>query len=297
MGKNVWLDTSNDWTAGANWSLGSAPVTGDDVYILNGSQNITSNISGHSAVKLNSLTVGMGFTGTIGSVSGNTHNALVIGLQGSFNVTIGQPTQDGSAGAGSQRLIFDFGSDHMNLIGLGTANGSLDAGFAPCRIKGSSASNNANILAGRYGIGTVTGDTATLTTANVTGGVLIYGSGVTFTTVNVSGSGSWAGYATGTTLSVTAGATAVSYGVGKWTTVNVGGNVTLYNRDGTSTNGIATTANVYGTGTLDLSGNPASGTITTTNIYKGGIVKRNGNLPNNVSLNIQQVDSGILQAA
>ena len=292
MGKNVFLNVDGNWTNTANWSLGAAPVTGDDVYILNGTQDIVTNLS-QTAVILASLNIGMGFTGTIGTVSGNTHTPLAIQTA---IANFGIPRQDGIAGAGSQRMIFDFGSATATAVnGFGTANGSLDTGFAPVRWKGTNAGSTANILSGRYGVGTVVGDVATVVTAFVNGGALIYGATVTYTTVNVSGSGSFASYSIGTTLSVTTGGTAIVYGTGKFTTVTTSGNVTLFNRDGSAV--IATTAEVLGGGTLDLSGNDIAGSIGTSKLHKGGTIKVNAAAPNNITLGLSMVDSGVLQAA
>ena len=70
MATNYWIGGSGSqpWTTGANWSLGAAPVSTNDVFILNGSSDINTGLA-QSAVTLASLTIGSGFTGTIGAAA------------------------------------------------------------------------------------------------------------------------------------------------------------------------------------------------------------------------------------
>jgi len=65
MADKQWIGTDGAWGTAGNWSPSGVPVASDDVYITTGSDDITG--SDQSGVVLNSLTVGKGFTGSIGS--------------------------------------------------------------------------------------------------------------------------------------------------------------------------------------------------------------------------------------
>lgn len=68
MATRTWLDQSGDWESTSNWSGGSVPVTGDDIYILNGTQNITTNMD-QTGVDPAKVIVGPNFRGTVGTPS------------------------------------------------------------------------------------------------------------------------------------------------------------------------------------------------------------------------------------
>lgn len=70
MANRYWLGVSGDWTATANWSTtrygaggSAAPTSSDDVYILDGDIDITSNIT---AVAAQSIRIGGNFSASIG---------------------------------------------------------------------------------------------------------------------------------------------------------------------------------------------------------------------------------------
>jgi hypothetical protein len=72
MADRYWLGVSNDFTATANWSTtrngaggSAAPTSSDAVYILDGSLDITGNITG---VECSAATIGGNFRGNIGTV-------------------------------------------------------------------------------------------------------------------------------------------------------------------------------------------------------------------------------------
>lgn len=71
MATRTWLAQNGNWTNTANWSGGAVPIAGDDVKIMRGDQDITTNLPGAAAgINYASFEVGPNFTGTIGS-SGN----------------------------------------------------------------------------------------------------------------------------------------------------------------------------------------------------------------------------------
>jgi len=83
-----WTGGANDgnWSTGGNWSTASAPITGDDVYVEEGSQNITLGLS-NAGVNLASLRIS--FNGTVGTSStpltiGCNSGTVVITGGGSF---------------------------------------------------------------------------------------------------------------------------------------------------------------------------------------------------------------------
>lgn len=289
MAKNYWLDIDGNWGNTANWSLAAVPVNGDDVYILSGAQNIASGLA-QSAVTLSSLTIGMGFTGTIGTTSAY----LAIGAT---NWTIGVPQNSATSATGSGRIKIDFGAVQYTGLVLGTSSSTTDTGLEPVRIKGSHASNKISVTGGRVGVGTTTAaETATVLQADVGGGVLNFGYGVTWTTVNISQGGTFLTQsAGGTTLTTSPGATTTVYGLtgsSGITTVNAGGTTNLNHRPGSGN--VVGTLNLYATGTADFSGNPGSGTLGTFNHYKGGVLKTAPSNPNHITGTITRIGGGTL---
>lgn len=72
MANRFWLGVDSNFTNTANWSTtrngtggSAAPTSSDDVYILDGTTDITTNITG---VEVNSITIGGNFRGNIGTV-------------------------------------------------------------------------------------------------------------------------------------------------------------------------------------------------------------------------------------
>lgn len=274
MSSIYFLNASPDWNNTGNWSTGSVPVTGDTVYILAGTQNVTTNLN-QSTVTLAALYIGMGFTGTLGTISAN----LQIGATLCY---IGVPVTGPTPGLGSGRIKIDFGSVQMTTLVYGTSNNSTDAGLEPVRLIGSDASNFISVIGGTVGIATTNPtDTATILTGDVTGGTLNYGFGVTWTTANVSTGGTFNAAVAGTTLTVGQGGTATINGAVALTTANVSGTAYLNQRPGS---GGITTLNVYGGGTANFTQEPAPTTVATLNLYAGGTLACSPAVPNHVTI-------------
>jgi hypothetical protein len=118
--------TGSIWAATATGSAGSAatPASGDDVYILSGTANITSGLA-QSAVVLNSLTIG--FNGTIGTsatslaIGMGTSKTIHVSGQASINIA---PDDSGN---GSAMQIYDNYTGSCKITG-GALSGGIVCG-------------------------------------------------------------------------------------------------------------------------------------------------------------------------
>ena len=292
MATRFWLDVSGDWNATANWSGATVPVSTDDVYILAGSQAINTNL-GQSAVTLNSLHIGMGFLGTIGTST----TPLAISAT---TWEIGVPAPAGSAATGSSRIWIDFGINIFTGTVWNTSNNPLDIGTNPVDVKGSNAGNLLTVYAGYVGVGAkLATDSATILTGNYLGGSVTYGVAVGFTTVNV-GTGAYFTCngltGSGGTITSAPGSTVTVNGSNKLTVVNVGGNVYAKNRG--AANAISDTVTLFSTGKFDVSGNTSTGTFGVAGSftwYKGGVVVTNSANPDHVTWsNLSRKNGGTL---
>lgn len=276
MSTRYWLDVSGDWNATANWSAATVPVTGDTVYILAGSQNIATNLN-QSGVTLAAFIVGMGFTGTIGTAAAYLQISSTL-------CSIGVPAQTGQPN-GSGRIKIDFGSAQTTTTIVNTSNSTTDTNYEPVRLLGSHASNKIAVLGGLVGVGTTLAtETATVSQADVDGGRLNYGFGVTWVTVNVAAQATFfsqTGGGTSAVLTTAPNATATVNGTTKIVTVNAGGTTNLNMRPGSGD--IVTTINLLSTGTVDFTGNPGTGTIGTLNHNAGGTWNNSPASPNHVT--------------
>lgn len=290
MANNFWLDVNGDWNNVLNWSLGAAPVTGDSVYINSGSQNINTNVSGHSGVTLASLNIGAGFTGQLGT----TATPLAIGATlANFGVLGGS----GPAQQGSGRIVWDAGSVQTLINVYSTGVTPLDAGLPALRIKGTHASNKIITSGGITGVGVnAVGEAATMLEADVVNGSqLLFGTNVSWTTANVSDRSTFTTLSGGgTTLSVSNSSKAVVSGSVLVGTVNCNGNI-IYNIRPASGN-LITTCNLFADGTMDYSQNPSTGVIGTLNLYVGGTWRNNAAVPNHITAtSLVRMDGGTLE--
>lgn len=67
-----WLDVSSDYEDTSNWSTGSVPADGDNVFFLNGSKSLTLNVDRSGDADTDTpakVVIGRGFRGTIGSAA------------------------------------------------------------------------------------------------------------------------------------------------------------------------------------------------------------------------------------
>jgi hypothetical protein len=256
MSFRIWTlaSGSGDWNNTANWSGGAVPVTGDDVLLFSGNANIDTNLN-QSAVTLASLTIGMGFTGTIGTTSADLQISAT-------KWTIGTPASgSSSAASGSGRIRINFGTNAFDGTMLDSASIGLDAGLDPVRIKGTHASNKLNLVKGRLGIAmTQPGvETSQVPTINVSGGNLSWEQGMTAPTTVINNGGTIYAYVAPATLTNSSGIVYV-FGTTAITNLVTGGTTYLNNRPAGAA--ITTTCKILSDGVLDTRGNPASLTIT-----------------------------------
>lgn len=160
MADIIFLGTSvtdtSDWDQTDNWSTGTVPVNGDNVYFNNLSApvQVLANID-QSAITLDSLTITAGFEGTIGD---NT-TFLQIGAD---NVLVG-----GEAGNGSQRINLDLGTNASIVDVFSTPTTGADTNFSPLRIKANSASTDIQINGSTSNVSIVDEDDATGTVGDI----------------------------------------------------------------------------------------------------------------------------------
>jgi hypothetical protein len=305
MSSYFWSSTSStDPTNGANWTksdgtTGTAPGNGDDLTIaaIPGVALASIAAADMSSVTLDSLTISQTFTGTIGTTAASgTFGYWKIGAT---TWTIGTPSNDGVAAAGSGRIKIDFGAAAFTGTVLATG-ASGDSGQQPLRIKGSNAGNKLYVLGGRVGVATnMAGETSTISEMDVSGSnaVCTLGPGVTWTNGNVAAGGTLTtNSGSSGTLSVSSGSTATTQGTGAIATVNAGGTTVLNHRPA-SGNAI-TTLNLYPTGSADFSQVPSAVTVGTLNHHKGGALGANAATPGHLTVTSRNlVNCGTLTAS
>jgi len=251
----------NDWANGANWSTGSVPATGDDVYFDAGKVPCLYNLA-QSSVTLDSLNVYAAYTGTIGLPLYNTLGYREYRTQeltiSATTVNIGQQINPG-VGAGSGRIKLNVGANACTLNVLATGQ-ALDTGFPTLLWRGTSSSNVVNLNKGNIGLAFNPGDAAAIATLNIgqvsnVGDVqLVCGAGCTLTTVNKN-SGTAVLNAGATTITHYAGTLTLQ--AGAVTTLNCYGGTTVWNTTGT-----IGTVNFYDNAILDLSQDQRVKTVT-----------------------------------
>jgi len=290
MATKIWLgtDTGNvgKWATAANWSPSGVPANGDDVYLINSSQDVTADWD-QSAVALNSLNIAQSFTGKIGDAS----NYLQIGAS---SVRIGYNDGPGTP-AGSSLLKLDLGNTTAPTVVIENSGVSSDDEVPPILLLVVNAAAVIEARKGKVGIafdpsesstvGTIVssyvnqksadadvyiGEGVTLTTLNIKGGDVILPCGVT--TIN--------GY-DGTLKTVGSGAIAA---------INAKGTVMTLNSTGTITTLIITG------GTADFSKSSQARTVTTLKLDDKGKLIYDPNVVT-ITNKVDSNDPVILQAS
>lgn len=254
----------NAWNTAANWSLGSVPTTGDNVYIEDSSVAISYGLN-QSSVTLSSLNIGQSYTASAGI--GSTDAYLRIGAT---IVNIGYHYSEGSP-SGCGRIKLDLGSAQTTVTVLGSASAGTDTNRAPTQILGTNASNVLYVLGGRVSVANTPGEVSTFAvinqsymTSKESGSYLYIGPGVTLTTFTKIGGIAY----------LQCGATTVTHRGGTLTT-RAGAITTLNNYGGTvycNSSGTITTLNCYG-GVTDFTRSRATRTVTTPTIYAGATLR------------------------
>lgn len=250
----------NDWANGANWSSGSVPANGDDVYIATGSVPVLYGLA-QCAVTLDSLNVSQAFTGTIGLP---TYNAKGYREYRTSELQIGATTVNvglGGTGSGSGRIKLNTGTAASTLNVYGTGQ-PADPGNPAFIWHGANASNVVNLTKANIGIAFFPGDTAQVATLRVgfvsnqnSDVTLTCGVGCALATLDMNG-GAVAVNNGATTATVSAGTLTV-LGTAGISTLTVDGGTVVYNSTGALGTPIVSEA-----GTLDFSQDPRPKTVT-----------------------------------
>lgn len=269
MGTLYWIGGTGaqSYATAGNWSSGAAPVAGDDVYILSGSSDITSGLN-QSAVALNSLTVGSGFTGTAG-VSGE--NGAYLQIATATALFIPAASSSGLLSGGFTRFKWDAGTGTTFTAVVSATGSSADTGRGALQIKGGTASSKLYVTSGTVDVAAKPGETGTLTELDVSGGTVVCGSGLTCTTIIESGDrATLTVNGAATTLTQFAG-TLFTFGTSLLATVKINGTAYFNHRP---TGNAFTNLTIDPKGKADFSVDPR--TVLFANapqIYAGGSIK------------------------
>lgn len=258
----------NFWDNAENWSTGSVPVSSDDVVFEDNSVSVLYGLNA-SAVTLDSLTIKMSYTGSIGLSVNNSAGYSEyrdIYLQiGATAIDIGE-----GSGNGSTRIYINTGSAQTTLSVYGSSSGR--EGTYPIIFKGTHASNAAYVLRGSVDVAPFAGEAATIATLAIgyissqkSDAKVRLSSGVTATNIEKSG-GELDIDCASTTFSQTEGTSRVTGGT--HAAVDIDGGTTYYTSTGT-----LTTLNIGSGGVFDTSGDMKSKTVTNCNLYSGGSIK------------------------
>jgi hypothetical protein len=273
MAKNIWIgtDTGNegDFNTAANWSVGSVPVSGDDVYFEDSSQSVTVNLDQSAMV---GTYASVNFAQSYKGSAGTSAAALQIKADA---IDIGYHNGPG-APTGSPLLNIDNGATACDFV-VSNAGTSADTAKSPVQIKGSSSSNTLVVYKGKVSVGTGTTDTTTnFSLIDVTynsrqssDSDVFIGPGVTLATLNILG-GDVVLECAATDITIEAG-TLITSGSGTITNLYVNGGVVTSNSTGT----ISLLDVFGGTGTVDFTKSKASRTVTATQLDPGGVIKFN----------------------
>ena len=179
MASKLWVggdgtgSQQTDWSRAANWSPSGVPSASDLVFFQQSSSYSVTTGLDQSSVALGAMRVERGYVGSIGTASSSLQcdpASLVV--------------DTGDVGA---NLFFDFGAQTLDVTVKSCSGGAL--GSYGVELSGAGCAISSLIVdAGKVGICTGVGETATVTTARVSGpgGELHIGSGVTLTNIDQS---------------------------------------------------------------------------------------------------------------
>jgi hypothetical protein len=162
-----------------NWTAG-APEAGDTLYFEDSSVNLLYGLD-QSAIALTAAYIGKSFTGQIGvnGASGVAADYLKLNtpiLRVGYNSGF-------SSLSGSGRIKIDLGSTAC-AVDIDDTGSAIDTGKPALRLKANSASTTIKVKKGSVGIAFESGETSTISSADVASGTtLIVGTGLTVTTL------------------------------------------------------------------------------------------------------------------
>jgi hypothetical protein len=211
MANPRWASTSStSFTTAANWDTGSAPIDGDNVYFQNNAVNVLTDLT-NSAIEPASLNIDMSYTGVIGGTSASVNSLGANYLEiGPLLLNIG-----GGTGTGSGRIKLSLTADPGTVSVTKTKTASADTNLPPVRLIGTSTSNKHYQTGGSVGWAVEDPDeTSAISEFIISGGTLILGAGVSWTT----------GYQTGGTVTLNS---ATAIGTGGTTYTQQGGTLNV----------------------------------------------------------------------
>ena len=242
-----WIGTtSGDPTVSTNYSPNGNPATGDTLVLDKDAIRSMAGADLHT-ILLAALLIYQDFSGTY-SV-GTTAVPLKIGATKLDIGVPGDPSQNASGPAG---LILDIGTSPSTITILNTGQGNTDAGYENLRLTAVNAANIFTLAGGQasVGIGTnLIGDTPTMGTITVSGGILNMGAALTWSVLSVEGSGR---------------VLCRSGGAGTVVTVNGNGRLTLLGDFAIGT------CNIYNAGSVIASNRKSSGASFLNLVRDGG---------------------------
>jgi len=252
-----------------NWSSGTAPTTGDDVYFESSDDDCLYGLD-QSAVTLTSLHIASSYTGDIGLKNRNEdyyeYRDTMLAI-GATNVYVGE-----GEGTGSGRVKLDFGAIQTTVLVRNTGVAE-DEAIGALVVAGTHASNVLRVLRGSVGV--ATNEPEQLSTfatideswidAQDTDAEIIVGSDVTLTTVTQSG-GSFDCRSNITTYT-NRGGTGTIAGSATVATLDASGGTVYYESSGTLSQGYARAG-----ATVSFDRDLRSRTVTDLTVFAGSTV-------------------------
>jgi hypothetical protein len=255
----------HDWSTPANWSTGTLPASGDDVYLEHSATPILYGLD-QSAVALNSLTIAQSFTGTVGLP--RTRAAGYVEYRPQYlTIRVTRVTIGAGEGAGSPRIKLDTldGQTTLDLLNTGFAS---DSTTEAVHWKGMHAENTIHVTKGSLAIAPLAGESAQLASLcvgyrnNQAGDAIVRcGAGLQLSTLDQTGG-----------LVTLASDIAIARLSGGELQISAGAIDTLHLDGGTlryESTGAIGTAHIGERGTLDFSRNLRARTVGACHLYSG----------------------------
>ena len=163
-----------------NWSAGTVPATGENLYIDNSDVSLLYNLNDLNDTAA-SLTIGANFTGDIGLPKTNPAGYTEY-LPDYFDMPISAIYIGVGDGQGSGRIKLD-NKTVQTAWAVEKTGSSNEAGLPPVILKGTHASNTLDVNSGEVGVSVYGGETGVIATARIGSGTVEFGEGCTVTTL------------------------------------------------------------------------------------------------------------------
>lgn len=272
----------SDISVTSNWSNGSMPATGDDIYFQSSNIPALYNLQVLAAVSPANVYIDSSFTAAIGLPVNNPngyreYRQTFLQFNGvTGNVVIGQ-----GQGQASGKVQIDFQSGNFSASVWKTA-GSSETGMPAVQFKGGGASSAVNVNRGTVGLALLAGQTANVPTLDIDyvnsqgGDAQVWaGPGCTLTTVNMNG-GMLNALCAVPTLNSTGGSAQVFAGNMTEANLQDAGSTAPSSTLQYSTGGTIAAYSIGNNCLLDCSGTLQQVTGTNGTIYSGGTINAPG---------------------